>query len=63
MSEIERKKHNAVKTLNQLCPRCERGENHHCPVSTLVRQVSSLRVIPVNVNDRLYSVLFVSPSY
>ena len=58
MSEIEKKKHNAVKTLVSLCPRCEKGEQHQCPVALLVRQVNSLRAIPVNVNDRLYSVLF-----
>jgi len=58
MSEIEKKKYTAVKTLISLCPRCERGEAHHCPVSGLVRQISALRAVPINVNDRLYSVLF-----
>ncbi len=60
MSEIEKKKINAVKTLLELCPRCERGETHQCPVSSLVRQVNTLRAVPVNVNDRLYSVLFMN---
>ena len=58
MSEIEKKKVTAEETLKSLCPRCERGEDHVCPVSGLVNQLRSLRPVPVNVNDQLYSVMF-----
>ena len=59
MSEIEKKKISAAETLLSLCPRCQRAENHNCPIAGLVKQVRTLRAVPVNVNDRLYSVLFV----
>ena len=60
MSEIEKKKYYAIQTLRSLCPRCDRGEEHHCPVSKLASQVSELKLVPINVNDRLYSVSFLN---
>lgn len=59
MSEIEKKKYNVVQGLISLCPRCEREESHSCPVSKLVGEVQGLKPVPINVNDRLYSVVFI----
>jgi hypothetical protein len=58
MSEIEKKKITAEETLMSLCPRCQRHEEHSCPVAGLVREIRRLKAVPIRVNDQLYSVMF-----
>lgn len=58
MSHLEKNKFDAVNTLKRFCNRCNSGEDHECPVSRLIKEVNSLRGIPIVVNDKLHHVMF-----
>lgn len=58
MSELEKTKHTAINSLENLCARCREGLDHSCPVSELILRIKSISGIPVIVNDKLRHVVF-----
>ena len=58
MSELEQTKYSAINSLKALCARCKHGMDHNCRVAGVIREIEGLNGIPVNVNSRLYHVVF-----
>lgn len=60
MSELEQKKNKIVQELRGLCAHCACGNNEHsnCPVQALTMQISSLRGVPLMVNNEFKGVLW-----
>jgi len=58
MNRFEQQKSVVASQLRSLCERCRAGEEHDCRISHIIQEISSLRGIPIIVNDRLHHVMF-----
>lgn len=58
MTQLEKIKHEAMKTLQSLCAKCKKDIVHSCRVGRLISEIEDLNGIPVIVNENLYHVVF-----
>lgn len=58
MTQLEKKKYNAIDNLRSLCARCSSGDQHSCKVSEVISEIEKLNGVPVIVNEQLRHVVF-----
>lgn len=58
MSELEKSKNTIIQNIQRLCAHCVNGQKHDCPVQKISEQISSIRGIPLIVNDEFRGLIF-----
>lgn len=58
MSELEKTKNTIIQNIQRLCAHCMSGQVHNCPVKNISEQISSIRGIPLIVNDEFRGIIF-----
>ena len=60
MSELEIKKNQIMNQLKQLCAHCctQKNFNHVCPVQEIAQKISSIRGVPLLVNNEFKGVIW-----
>ncbi|MBI4050318.1 MAG: hypothetical protein HY398_02615 [Candidatus Doudnabacteria bacterium] len=57
MSELDKTKYQAIRTLMHLCGRCQEGAAHSCRIQELISEIESIQGIPIIVNSELRHVV------
>ncbi len=58
MSELEQTKSTIIQSIQKLCAHCVNGHAHDCPIKKISEQISSIRGIPLIVNDEFRGIIF-----